>query len=366
VTFAVTFVILAAVITIEGADYLPKVALTSLRLSLLWPYFGVPVGLTSILALAVLWARRRSSLDLWLMIVMVIYALEISLSYYPLPERYSLGWYTVRVFAVISSSLVLAVLLYEIEVLYGRLVGAILAQQREREARRITGDTVAAAIAHEVKQPLTAMVTSADAGFRFLDRTTPNLDRAKEAFKRIAADGHSAGAMVDGIRSNFTSDDQARSPLDINEMIRHALTLEQADLRKHGIRVQTEANGALLEVQGNRVQLQQVLLNLITNAIDAMAARDEPRLLCVKSESNGGGEVLVSIADTGPGIAGENAARIFNPLFTTKPGGMGMGLSICRAIIEAHNGRLWVSQNLPRGARFQFSLPAAGAASGEA
>jgi signal transduction histidine kinase len=356
VAFAVTLVVVATLIVVAGADYLPHVVLTSLRLSPLWIYFGIPVGLTSVLALCVLWVRRRSSLDLWLMVVMFIYTLEISLSYYPLPERHSLAWYTVRVFAIVASSLVLVVLLYEIEALYARLVGAMLAQRREREARRMTGDTVAAAIAHEIKQPLTAMVTSANAGFRFLDRSTPNFDKAKEAFKRVVADGRRAGAMVDGIRANFKNDDQGRSLLDVNELIRHALALEYGDLRKHGILVQAEPDSGLPEVQGNRVQLQQVLLNLITNAIDAMAARDQPRVLLVKTAPHGGDEVVISVADTGPGIGAQDAERIFNPLFTTKSDGMGMGLSICRAIVEAHHGRLWVTQNAPRGALFQFTL----------
>ncbi len=163
----------------------------------------------------------------------------------------------------------------------------------------MTGDAVAASIAHEVKQPLTAMVTSADAGFRFLDRSTPNLDRAKEAFKRIVADGHRAGAVVESIRANFRNDERTRTSLDVNELIRNALALEHGDLEKHRILVQAEPNKQLPEVRGNRVQLQQVLLNLITNAIDAMAAKDEPRVLCVKSEAYEGDSVMVSVADTG-------------------------------------------------------------------
>jgi C4-dicarboxylate-specific signal transduction histidine kinase len=264
----------------------------------------------------------------------------------------------VRIFGFLSSSLVLIVLLYEIETLYARLLGAVLAERREREARLMTGDAVAASIAHEVKQPLTAMVTSADAGFRFLDRSKPNLDRAKEAFKLIAADGHRAGEVVENIRANFRSDVRTRTSLDVNELIREALALERTDLEKHRILVQAESNKRLPEIRGNRVQLQQVLLNLITNAIYAMAAKDEPRVLCVKSEEYEGDSVVVSVADTGTGVSPQDIDRIFNPLFTTKSDGMGMGLSICRAIIEAHDGRLWFVPNTPRGAVFQFTLRA--------
>ena len=136
------------------------------------------------------------------------------------------------------------VLLYEIATLYARLLGAVLAQRREREARLMTGDAVAATIAHEVRQPLTAMVTSADAGLRFLDRSTPNLDRAKEAFKLIAADGHRAGAVVGSIRANFKKDVRKRTSLDVNELIQEALALERSDLQKHRILVQAEPNSA--------------------------------------------------------------------------------------------------------------------------
>jgi signal transduction histidine kinase len=348
----------AAFLCIAGDALLPRVVLDSIRLSPLWPYVGVPVALLSISAIVVLWIRRRSALDLWLLVVMFIYSTEIPLSYYPDPARFSIGWYAVRIFGFVSSSLVLIVLLYEIQTLYARLLGAVLSQRRERAARLMTGDAVAATISHEVTQPLTAMIASADAGFRFLDRSMPNLDRAKEAFKRISADGHRAGAVVESIRANFRTDVRTRASLDVNELIREAIALEHRDLQKHRIVVEAEPNEQLRYVQGNRVQLQQVLVNLITNAIDAMAARGEPRILSVKSEVYQGDGVLISVADTGTGISSQDIDRIFNPLFTTKSSGMGMGLSICRAIIEAHDGRLWFAPNTPRGAVFQFTLRA--------
>src|SRR5262249_34117271 len=153
----------------------------------------------------------------------------------------------------------------------------------------------------------------------------PNFDRAKEAFKRIAADGHRAGEVIESIRGNFKSDVQDRTSVNLNELIEEALALGRGELQRHGIRVHAEPNRRLPEVRANRVQLQQVLLNLIMNAVDAMAAKDEPRILSVKSEAYQGDHVLVSIADTGKGIAPEDVERIFNPLFTTKAGGMGMG-----------------------------------------
>ena len=353
-----------AFLCVRGTALLPRIMLDQYRFVPEWPYVvGAPIVVLCTLALVVLWFRRRSILDLFLMVVLCAYVFEIPPHYYPYPARFSTGWYAVRVTSLLASSIVLVVLLYEITALYGGLLGAVLRQRREREARLMTGDAVAASIAHEVKQPLTAMITSADAGFRFLDRSTPNLDRAKEAFKRIATDGHRAGTVVESIRAHFKTDDLTRTSLDVNELIEEALSLEHGNLLKHRILVQAETAGRLPEVRGNRVQLQQVLINLITNAIDSMAAKDHPRVLCVKSEAYERDGVMVSVSDRGTGISPQHIDRIFNPLFTTKSDGMGMGLSICRAIIEAHEGRLSVSPNIPHGAVFQFTLRGSDSAS---
>jgi len=335
---------------------LPRLMLDMVRLSTLWFYAAGSAALWNVLALVVLWARRRSVLDLWLMVVMCAYVIEICLISFPVPARFSVGWYAGRVYGLLSSSLLLFVLLYEITTLYAQLLRAVLAQRREREARLMTGDAVAATIAHEVKQPLSGMITNADAGLRWLDRSTPNLDRAKASFKLIIADGHRAGAVIESTRAIFRKDARNRISLDVNELIGETLALTRGDLQRHRILVEAEPNAHLPQVSGDRIQLQQVLLNLITNAIDSMAAKNGARVLCVRSEVRDGASVLVSVADTGTGIGSQDIDRIFNPLFTTKSGGMGMGLSISRSIIEAHGGRLWVAPNKPDGAVFQFML----------
>jgi signal transduction histidine kinase len=358
VALTATTVSAAAFLFIVDYALLPRLQLDALHLSSLWPYVGVPAALLSILALIVLWIRRRSVLDLWLMVVMCAYAMELSLSYFPVPDRYSVGWYAGRLFGLLCSSLLLLVLLYEITTLYARLLRAVLAERREREARLITGDAVAATIAHEVKQPLVGMITSADAGLRFLERPIPDLVEAKEAFKQIVADGHRAGDVIGSIRAIFKKDERNRVLLEMNELIADTIALLSSDLLKHRITVQTARNGQLRKIRGDRVQLQQVLINLMTNAIDSMAGKDEPRVLSVKSETYEPDGVKVLVADTGKGISSQYVEQIFNPLFTTKIDGMGMGLSICRSIIEAHGGRLWATLNAPRGAIFQFILPA--------
>src|SRR5258708_17947847 len=163
-------------------------------------------------------------------------------------------------------------------------------------------------------------------------------DGAKAAFTQIGTDGHRAGAVIEGIRAIFKKDVRNEALLDINDVIREALALVRGNLEKHRILVEAEPN-TRLAVSGDRVQLQQVLLNLITNAIDSMAAKDEPRVLCVKSDVQTGGGVKVSVAGTGTGIGSQNIDRIFNPLFTPKTDGMGMGSSYFRSVIEAHYGR---------------------------
>jgi signal transduction histidine kinase len=359
-------VAITAAVCLVGEPLLPRLMLDASRLGPLWPYVGFPLALVSVSALVLLWTRRRSMLDLWLMVVMCLYVIEVPLSYYPTPIRFSLGFYTVRILEMVSSSLVLIVLLYEIEALYATLLGAVLAQRRERQARLLTGDAVAATIAHEVRQPLTAMVTSADAGLRFLDRAAPNLDRAKEAFKRIAADGHRAGEVVGSIRAMFKNDVRLTDGLDVNDVIREALALERDNLQAHRILVRVESSTQLPVMQGDRVQLQQVVLNLIANAIHAMAAEDEPRLMCLRSEAHMPAGVMVSVSDTGTGVGAQDVDRIFNPLFTTKSDGMGMGLAICRSIVEAHDGRLWTVPNSPRGAIFHFTLHGSGSSAARA
>ena len=329
---------------------LPPLMLDTIRLPA-WYYAAGSMMLLSVVALMVLWVRWRSVLDLWLMVVMCAYVVEISF------PRFSVGWYAGRIFGVIAGSVILFVLLYEITTLYARLVHAVSAQHREREARLMTGDTVSASIAHEVNQPLSAMVTHAAAGLRWLDRATPDLDEAKAAFKRIAVDGHRAGAVIGSIRAIFKKDVRPRTSLDINELIGEALGLVRGELQMHRVSVQAEPNENLPWVKGDRVQLQQVLLNLITNAIESMAASDGARVLGINSEVQSSSGVMVSLKDTGTGVDPKDIDRIFNPLFTTKTHGMGMGLSICRSIIEAHEGRLWVAPNTPHGTVFHFILP---------
>ncbi|MGB8743431.1 MAG: ATP-binding protein [Xanthobacteraceae bacterium] len=223
--------------------------------------------------------------------------------------------------------------------------------------RAATAGELSAAIAHEVRQPITAMVIGADAALRWLSKESPDIGEAREAMNRVVATGHHASDVITNVRRLFGKDTQERIRTDINNLIRTILGLVYIDLRKHSIETQVNLSEQLPPVVGNEVQLQQVVLNLVMNAIESMVLAAEPRVLSIKSKSTEHNTVLVSIGDMGSGIDIANLNSIFKPMFTTKTRGMGMGLSICKSIIESHNGRIWVSANVPRGSVFHFELP---------
>ena len=193
----VALVCVATFLATAGNAQLPPLMIDTVHVSIIWEYTAGFTALLGVTTLIALWVRRHSMLDLWLMVVICAYVIDVILNSFPVPGRFSVGWYAGRIFGLLSSSLVLIVLLYEITALYARLLQAVLAQRREREARLMTGNAVAAMIAHEIKQPLTGMTTHADAGLRWLDRATPDLGEAKEAFKKISANGHRAGAVIE-------------------------------------------------------------------------------------------------------------------------------------------------------------------------
>jgi signal transduction histidine kinase len=321
-------------------------------------------------ALCLLWVRQRSLLDQWLVVALSALLLEVLLASVLSAGRYNLAWYAGRFYQLVTAAVVMVVLLAEMTGLYAGLAHsntmlqrertmlqrAIDAQRWERDARLMTGDAVAATIAHELKQPLTAMITRSYTGLRWLDRSHPDLDKAIAGFRQIADDGHRAAAVIDRIRASFRNDARVRAPVDPNNLVEGAIALLQEELKGHRIAVKVELGKGLPRIMGDRIQLQQVLLNLITNAIEAMAAVDDPRILAVSAGLRHDGGVVIAIADTGTGISADHVQRVFNPLYTTKAGGMGMGLSICRSIIEAHEGGLWVVPNLPRGSIFQLAL----------
>jgi C4-dicarboxylate-specific signal transduction histidine kinase len=224
--------------------------------------------------------------------------------------------------------------------------------------RRTTVAAMSAAIAHEIKQPLTAIVASASAGLRWLNRSPPNLDKARDALDKIAAGGHRASEVLQSVRAMYSPSDLPGTAVDMNELIRETIALARGELEAARITVQLELAHRLPPIPAHRVQLQQVVLNLLANAADAMrGVTDRPRLLRVETRPSESGDVETTVEDSGTGIAPEYIARVFDAFFTTKSNGMGMGLAICRSVVEAHGGKLSVSPALPHGSVFRITLP---------
>ena len=231
--------------------------------------------------------------------------------------------------------------------------------QLAHSARVTALGELTASIAHEVNQPLTGVVTSANACERWLSMDVPNLARASQSVQRIIDDANRASEIIARVRRLATHAPPREEWVDVNEMIRDILALTRHDLEESGIEITTDFGDELPRVRLDRVQVQQVLLNLVLNAVEAMKANNgNARHLQLRSERSGDGGVAVSVRDTGPGLTHEDVDRIFDAFYTTKPGGMGIGLTISRSIIEAHGGRVWATANGTRGATVQFTLPA--------
>ncbi len=240
------------------------------------------------------------------------------------------------------------------------------AEQAVLEARtelaRITRVTtlgeLAASIAHEINQPLAAVVTNAGASLRWLGNEPPNLARAREALERVIEEGTRAGDIVGGIRGLIRKSPPQKEPLDLNETILEVIALTRSEMQNNRVSLETRLSPRLPTVRADRVQVQQVILNLIINALESMSGSDGQRELWVGSRSAEADQVVVEVKDTGKGLDPTTLERMFDAFHTTKPEGMGMGLAISRSIIEAHGGRLWATGNSPRGAVFSFNLPA--------
>jgi PAS domain S-box-containing protein len=223
--------------------------------------------------------------------------------------------------------------------------------------RVATMGQLTASIAHEVNQPIAAAVTNAGAGLRWLAAQPPNLEKVRDTFESIVKAGNQASDVIGRIRALIKKVPAHKSTLDINEAIRETITLTRGEMQHHCVLLQTELANDLPSILGDRVQLQQLILNLIMNGIEAMSEVSEgSRVLLIGSRADAPNGVIVTVRDSGPGLKPECLDHIFNPFYTTKPTGMGMGLSICRSIAEEHGGRLWATANAPRGASFQFTL----------
>jgi signal transduction histidine kinase len=224
--------------------------------------------------------------------------------------------------------------------------------------RMFEADELAASIAHEVNQPLAAIVANAQCCLVSLGKPQPDVVRAREAAERIVSNGFHASNVIRGIRAMLRRESLEMAPLRINDVVADALASLSCQLRTSGISIKLRLSPDLRMVLADRTQLQQVIVNLMRNAIDSLAqVPKRSRSVEVSTCLDENGSVLVAVSDSGVGLDEQNLGRIFEPFFTTRKEGMGLGLSICRAIVEAHRGRLWATPRLPRGVTFQFTLP---------
>ena len=244
------------------------------------------------------------------------------------------------------------------ELAAARVREAAMQTQFARNTRLTSMGEMAASIAHEINQPLAAIVANTSAGLRWLGNTPPHFDRVSGVLHSIARDGHRASQVITGIRALFNKNVSDLTGIDLAEAVREVQDLLWAELEKEQVLVDAHFPDDLPPVCANRVQLQQVISNLMTNAVDAM--RDvvgRPRQLLLRAELNQRDVVVLTVEDSGPGIAPGDVERIFDAFFSTKPTGLGLGLSICRSIVEAHGGRLWATPSLPHGTKFHVQLP---------
>jgi C4-dicarboxylate-specific signal transduction histidine kinase len=233
------------------------------------------------------------------------------------------------------------------------------AQMELAHANRVAAiGQLSASIAHEISQPIGAALSYANAASHWLAAQPPNVEEVRRDLGFIVESGVRANEVIDRVRALVKKAPARKDRLEINEAILQVIAFTQSEMANNSISVRTQLAEALPAIQGDRVQLQQVILNLLINAIEAMSAMSEgPRELLISTAKTDSEGVLVTVRDSGPGLAPESVDRLFESFYTTKPAGLGMGLSICRSIIEAHHGRLWATANTPRGAVFQFTLP---------
>jgi signal transduction histidine kinase len=232
-------------------------------------------------------------------------------------------------------------------------------QSQLAHANRVaTVGQLTASISHEVAQPVAASITNANAALRWLGANPPDLDEVHAALDRILRNGKRASEVIGRIRALVRREAPRHDRFNLNEMIREIIVLTQAELGRTGISLHTRLAEGLPRVTGDRIQLQQVILNLILNAVEAMpGSADQTSDLLIATDQDSADNLHIAVCDSGPGLPPDAIPRLFEAFYTTKPSGMGMGLSICRTIVEAHGGRIWAAPNEPRGAVFQFTLP---------
>ena len=354
----VTLVVCGLTLLTTGGDsFLPRLFLDGTHFSPAADHLFLFMFLVCAFAFFAVWSRRRSVLDYWLIIVALALICEVALSLVG-SARFSLGFYANRTFSLITSATILVLLLAETTKLYARLARSNMLLQHERSNKLMNMEAMVASISHEVRQPLTSIVANSNTARRFLGRQTPDFNEVRSALDRIESNSHRASQIFDSFRALFGRAGQGGLPIDVNEMVLEALQIMRGELKDNDIATRIELVPELPLIKGHKGQLQEVLINLIHNAIEAMdAIRDGNRTLQVKTTRQGDAAILLAVEDSGPGVDPKTADSIFDAFVSMKPQGTGLGLAICRMIVERHDGQISACPAEPRGTVFRVVLP---------
>ena len=358
VTFVIGLVCVLAWIVTAHDDALPALFVDQIHVTTLGSHVTAIIFLVGVAALVALWLRGKSVLDLWLTVAVCALLAELGVTAFIIVSRFSLGFYTQRVFSFAASTIVLSALLAEAMVLYARLATAIALLQRERASKLLNITAAVGALTHQMRQPLTGIGTRASAARRFLAQTPPDIDRIQRIQDEIVSATSQTNEEIESIGALFKDADQPQSLINMNEIIAQCIQTLRQELDKQKITVRTDLDASLPPIAGHRGQLREVVLNLMQNAMEAMeGSGNGGRNLRLETRRQDHGELTILVQDTGPGIEQQNTTRIFDAFVTTKDKGTGLGLAVSRMIVELHGGRIFAHSDPGSGARFQIALP---------